>query len=116
MLARDEDLLDLHLLEDLGSRGRSSTGSPSCARSPPKIRKSAGGLHRLDLLHRPDGLVDEARVDVLRVEVGVGDPGELEALLRAEGQVEGVDQREPSVGRPRPRRRPAATCGGTCGG
>ena len=39
-------------------------------------------VHRLHFLERAHGLLHEARVHVLRVEVGVRDPGELERLRR----------------------------------
>src|SRR5205823_2647699 len=61
-----------------------------------------GWFHRLDLLHRPHRLVHEARVDVLRIEVVVGDPGELERSRRlsrlTHHQVERADEREPPIG------------------
>src|SRR2546425_3110523 len=61
--------------------------------------------HRLDFLDRAGRLLDEARVDVLRVQMVVGEPGEFEGF-GAERDVKGVDQREPPVGRgPRGRSR-----------
>ena len=54
--------------------------------------------HRLHLLEGAHGLLDEASVQLLRIQVRVGHPGEAEALpgLRV-GDVERVDQREEAV-------------------
>ncbi len=49
-------------------------------------------VHRLDLLDRPHRLLDEAGVDVLRIEVGVRDPGEPEGLGGTAGRGEGLSR------------------------
>ena len=101
VLAGDEDLLDLHLLQDLVSEVEldriAELGEVTSVDE--EVR---GRIHGLDLLHGSHRLVHEALVDLLRVEVVVRDPGELERcrLSSRLGQrkIERADEREPPVG------------------
>ena len=101
VLAGDEDLLDLHLLQELVPEveldGIAQLGEVAAVDE--EIR---GRLHGLDLLHCPHRLVHEARVDVFREEVAVGDPGELErrrlSSRLSEREIERADEREPPIG------------------
>ena len=98
VLPGNEDLLDRELLEDVGAEGQLHR-VPELGKVSPEDQEVRRRTHGLDLLHRPDRLLDEPGVHALGVEVGVGEPGELEGGLLAEGQVDGVDGREPSHGR-----------------
>ena len=97
MLARDEDLPDLHLLEQLIAE-LELLDLPSWARSPPKIRKSAGGLMAWTSLAARTVFSTKRVLSDLGIEMRVGDPGELERRLGAERDVHGVDQRPPGEG------------------
>ena len=97
MLTGDEDLADFRLLEDVAAE-RDLDRIPELGDIPAMDQEVGGRSHRLHLLDRAHGLLDEARVDVLGVEMVVGDPRELERL-RPVGDVEGVEQRKPAEGR-----------------
>ena len=95
----------------------SSTGSPSCARSPPKIRKSAGGFIACTSL--------KARTvfSTKRVLTSFGYRWVSETQAKRKlwpglgvGHVQRVDQREEAVGRGTGRALAAATRAGRCGG
>ena len=66
--------------------------------SPPKIRKSAGGSMAWTSCAARTDLVDEARVEGFRIEMGVRNPGEFEWRLGGVGDVDRVQQRPPSEG------------------
>ena len=101
MLAGDEDLPDLHLFQDVVSEVELDWIAElgEVASVDQEVR---GWVHCLNLLNRAHRLVHEPCVDVLRVEMAVGDPGELERrLLRAclpDHEIERADEREPAVG------------------
>ena len=101
VLAGDEDLPDLHLFQDVVSEVELDWIAElgEVASVDQEVR---GWVHCLNLLHRAHRLVHEPCVDVLRVEMAVGDPGELERrLLRAclpDHEIERADEREPAVG------------------
>src|SRR5882762_7911867 len=101
VLAGDEDLLDLHLLEDVVSEVQLD-GIAELGEIAAVDEEVRGWFHRLHFLHRPDRLVHEAGVDLLRIEVVVGDPGELERRRRlsrlTDHEIERADEREPPVG------------------
>src|SRR5262245_20983551 len=95
VLAGDVDLLDLHLFEDLGAELELDR-VPELPDVTADDEEVGWRRHRLDFLDGADGGVDEAGVDGLGVEVRVRDPGELD-LRCPEGEVHGVDEREPAV-------------------
>ena len=57
-----------------------------------------GRIHGLDVFGGAHRLVDEARVERLRIEMGVRNPGELEWRLGGVSDVDGVEQRPPGEG------------------
>src|SRR5438128_5239529 len=101
VLSGDEDLPDLHLLQDLVPEiqldGIAELGEVTAV-----DQEVRGRLHGLDLFHGPDRLVHEAGVDLFRVEVVIGDPGELErrrlSSRLTDEEIERADEREPPVG------------------
>ena len=98
MLPGDVDLLGLHLFEQLGPELELDRVAQlaNVAADDEKVRRR---IHRLDFLERADGLLDEARVDLPRVHVRVGDPGEPEGSLRRLRHFDGVQKREPTGSR-----------------
>ena len=61
-------------------------------------QKVGGRIHGLDVFGRAHRLVDETRVERLRIEMGVRDPGELEWRFGRVSDIDGVDQRPPGEG------------------
>src|SRR5262249_25510925 len=95
VLARDVELLDRDLFQDLRAQLKLDrvTELPDVSTDDEEVGRRG---HRLDFLYRADGRLAEARVAGLRIQLRVGDPGELEFRC-PEGEVHGVDEREPSV-------------------
>ena len=100
VLAGDEHLLDLDLLQQL--RPQLQLHRVAQLREiTPEDQEVGRRIHRLHFLERSRGLLHEARVDVLRIQMGVGHPGELERLGigSSERKIDGVEEREPAEAR-----------------
>ena len=106
MLAGDEVLLDLQLADDLVAELQLDRVA-ELGEVAAEDQEVGCRVHRLDVVDRAHRLVDEAGVDLLGVEMGVGDPGEAERFhppaLLGVGHVHGVDPRQPQAGRGRGR-------------
>ena len=107
MLTRDEVLLDLELADDLVAQLQLDRVA-ELGEVAAEDQEVGGRIHRLDVVDRAHGLLDEAGVDLLGEEMRVRDPGEPERLGRAAflrvGHVDGVDPRQPAGRRRRGRR------------
>jgi len=79
MLAGDEDLLDLDLLQQLGAQLQLDRIAQlrHVSAEDEEIR---GRIHCLQFLNRARRFFDEALVDVLRIQMRIGNPGKFEAL------------------------------------
>src|SRR5437867_1454773 len=95
VLARNVELLDRHLFQDLRAE-LELDGVAELTDVTADDEEISRRRHRLDFLDGADRGVDEAGVDGFGIEVRVRDPGGLE-LRRPEGEVDGVDEREPAV-------------------
>src|SRR5438876_2085767 len=95
VLARNVELLDRHLFQDLRAE-LELDGVAELTDVTADDEEISRRRHRLDFLDGADRGGDEAGVDGFGIEVRVRDPGELE-LRRPEGEVDGVDEREPAV-------------------
>src|SRR3546814_11026777 len=90
-----EQLLDRYLLQQLGAE-LELQGVAELGEVAAEDKEVGRRVHLHHFLERPHGLVDEALVDVARVEVSVGNPGEAEGLCALRHRdVEGVDERQP---------------------
>ena len=98
VLPGDEHFPDLHFLEEVRAEIQLDRIA-ELGQVPAVDHEVSGRAHRLDFLERPDRLLHEPGVDVLRVEMVVGHPGEAERRLLPVGEVKGVDEGEPAVGR-----------------
>ena len=97
MLARDEVLLDLDLLEQLRTQLELHRIS-ELGKVAAEHQEVGGRTQGLDFLDRPDSFLDEALIYVPGIKMRVGEPRELEPVLCV-GDFDGVEEREPTVGR-----------------
>ena len=107
VLAGNEDLPDLELADDLVAQLQLDRVA-ELGEVAAEDQEVGGRIHRLDVVDRAHGLLDEAGVDLLGKEMRVRDPGEPESLggaafLRVR-HVHGVDPRQPAGRRRRGRR------------
>ena len=96
----DEDLLDIKLFDDVVAQFQLDRVAELSEVSA-EDQEVRGRVHRLDVVDRAHGLLDEAGIDLLGEEMRVRDPGEPEGLggtsfLRV-GHVHGIDPRQPAV-------------------
>ena len=80
VLARNEDLADLHLLQDLIAE-LELLDLAKLGQVTAEDQEVGRRTHRLHLLGGTHRLVDEASVEGLRIEMRVRNPGELEWRL-----------------------------------
>src|SRR6202040_1287743 len=81
VLARNEDLPNLYLFEELIAEFE-FLDFAELGQVAAKDQEVGRGIHLLDLLSCAHHFVDEARVERFRIEMCVGNPGKLERLFR----------------------------------
>ena len=97
VLARDEDLADVNFFQDLDTE-LEFLDLAKLGQVAAEDQEVGRRTHRLHLLGGAHRLFDEARIEGLRIEMGVGNPGKLEWRLRRVSDVEGIEQRPPGEG------------------
>ncbi len=94
VLAGDEHLSSLNFRQELNPE-RELVGSAELGQVAAEDQKVGRRVHRLHFTRGALDLLDEPRVDGLRIEVGVGNPGKLERLVGSVSDVDRIDQRPP---------------------
>ncbi len=95
VLAGDEIFLGLDLVEDPDPELQLFRLA-ELRQVPAENQEVGSRAHGLNFFRGPRDLVDETGVDRLRVEMSVGDPGELERFFGRVSDVDRVDQRPPA--------------------
>src|SRR5262245_2215365 len=94
VLARDEVFRNLDVLENLITEleflDRAKLGKVAAEEQKVRWR-----IHSLNILDRTHRLFDETRVERLRIEMGVRNPGELERRVLGVSDIDGVYERPP---------------------